>query len=79
MTGKTARPALTRRRNRRLGPHQMDLFGSGATERRLGAPAWRELPREAQDALTGLMTQLLLEHAKARASAPAAMEAGHDL
>jgi hypothetical protein len=79
MAGKTVRPALTLRRNRRLGPHQLDLFGSGATERRLGAPAWRELPREAQDALTGLMTQLILEHAKARGSSPAATEAGHDL
>jgi hypothetical protein len=35
-----------------------------------GAPAWRELPREAQATLVNLMMQLILEHAQRRAVAP---------
>ena len=64
--------------NRRLGPHQMDLFGSSVADRVSGAPAWRELPREAQATLVRLMMQLILEHARRRAVAPGTMEASHD-
>jgi hypothetical protein len=56
-------------RNRRLGPPQMDLFGSSAPDRVGGAPAWCELPREVQATLVSLMMQLILEHAQSRAAA----------
>ena len=63
-------------RDRRLGPHQMDLFGS-ASANVTGAPAWRELPREAQATLVSLMMQLILEHAHRRLT-PVTVEASHD-
>jgi hypothetical protein len=63
-------------RDRRLGPHQMDLFGS-ASANVTGAPAWRELPREAQATLVSLMMQLILEHAHKRLT-PVTVEASHD-
>ena len=46
MARKMAASADADQRNRRLGPHQMNLFGS-ASANITGAPAWRELPREA--------------------------------
>lgn len=52
------------RHNRQLRPqHQIDLFGNGLSNDATGAPAWPELPAEAQAALTSLMTQLILDHA----------------
>ena len=40
-------------------------------------PAWRDLPEETRDTLTGLMVRLILEHAQI--SSPALRtEAGHD-
>jgi hypothetical protein len=78
MAGKTATSVQPDRRNRRRGPHQMDLFGANASEGMAGAPSWRDLPREVQDSLTGLMTQLILEHARTQTPSPAAMEACHD-
>jgi hypothetical protein len=47
------------------------------TRRRGGAPAWGALPEETRSALTGLMVQLILDHADARG--PQLEEAGHDL
>jgi len=77
MVRQTARPASTDRSNRRLGPQQMDLFRGGLTNASAGAPAWPDLPKDAQDALVGLMTRLILEHA--RIGTPAVRtEAGHD-
>jgi hypothetical protein len=70
--------AYADQRNRRIGPHQMDLFGSSAPDSVIGAPAWRELPRGAQATLVSLMMQLILEHAQRRAAAPVTMEASHD-
>ena len=78
MAWKMAASAEADHRNRRLGPQQMDLFGSSAPDRVSGAPAWRELPREAQATLVNLMMQLILEHAQRRAVAPGTMEASHD-
>lgn len=78
MAGKTAPSMQPDRRNRRLDPYQMDLFGANASEGMVSAPVWRDLPREAQDALTGLITQLILEYARTQTSLPAAMEACHD-
>jgi hypothetical protein len=62
---------------RRLGPHQMDLFGSSAADHASGAPAWCELPREAQATLVSLMMQLILQHAHRRLT-PVTVEASHD-
>src|SRR6476619_3590489 len=67
------------RHNRRSRPqHQPDLFGSGLSNDATGAPAWPELPAEAQAALTSLMTRLILDHAATTAT-PCAKEADHDL
>jgi hypothetical protein len=78
MAWKMRASAEADQRNQRLGPHQMDLFGSSAADNASGAPAWRELPREAQATLVRLMMQLILEHAQSRAAAPVTMEASHD-
>ena len=71
MARKMGASADADQRNRRLGPHQMDLFGSSASANVSGAPAWRELPREAQATLVSLMMQLILEHAHRRVVTPA--------
>ena len=42
----------------------MDLFRGGPADARGGAPVWLDLPKDAQDALVGLMMQLILEHAR---------------
>jgi hypothetical protein len=76
MARKMAASADADQRNRRLGPHQMDLFGS-ASANGTGAPAWCELPREAQATLVSLMMQLILQHAHGRLT-PVTVEAGHD-
>jgi hypothetical protein len=55
----------------------MDLFGSSAADHASGAPAWCELPREAQATLVSLMMQLILEHAHRRLT-PVTVEASHD-
>ena len=53
---------------------QIDLF-DGVTP--TPTPAWRDLPEETRDTLTGLMARLILEHAQI--SSPAVRtEAGHD-
>ena len=78
MAWKMRASAEADQRNQRLGPHQMDLFGSSVADRVSGAPAWRELPREAQATLVNLMMQLILGHAQRRAVAPGTMEASHD-
>ena len=79
MSRKTATPGSGYRHNRRPRPQQqMDLFGSGLSNDATGAPAWPELPAEAQAALTSLMTRLILDHA-AMAATPRAKEADHDL
>ena len=53
---------------------QIDLF-DGVTPTQ--TPAWRDLPQETRDTLTGLMVRLILEHAQI--SSPALRtEVGHD-
>jgi hypothetical protein len=55
-------------------PQQIDLF-DGVTPTQ--TPAWRDLPEETRDTLTGLLARLILEHAQI--SSPALRtEAGHD-
>ena len=61
-------------RKRRLVSQQMDMFASRVVP---GAPDWPDLPRDAQEALLGLMTRLILEHARATA-APTMAGGGHD-
>ncbi|MGY3412775.1 hypothetical protein ACVWZV_008941 [Bradyrhizobium sp. GM5.1] len=78
MSSQTAMPGSGYRHNQRPRPQQqMDLFGSGLSNGAIGAPAWSELPAEAQAALMSLMTQLILDHAATTAT-PRAKEVGHD-
>jgi hypothetical protein len=78
MSRETAMPGSGYRHNRQPRQQQMDLFGSGLSNGAIDAPAWPELPAEARAALTGLMTQLMLDHAATTATRPA-KEVGHDL
>ena len=60
--------------NRSDRSRQIELF-DGVTPTQM--PAWRDLPEETRDTLTGLMARLILEHAQI--SSPALRtEAGHD-
>ena len=77
MRGSVQPPAMLAER-RRLPQsersQQIDLF-DGVTP--MQTPAWRNLPEEARDTLTGLMARLILEHAQI--SSPALRtEASHD-
>lgn len=54
----------------------MDLFKTGPAGTP-GAPLWPELPEDARSVLTGLMTQLILNHATEVATPPS-KEDGHD-
>jgi hypothetical protein len=68
-----AMPAERRRLQRSDRSQQIDLF-DGVTPT---PPAWRDLPQETRDTLTGLMARLILEHAQI--SSPALRTgAGHD-
>ena len=79
MSRETAMPGNGYRHNRRSRPQQqIDLFGTDLSNGAIGAPAWPELPAEAREALTSLMTQLILDHASTTATPPA-KEIGHDL
>ena len=82
----TARRRVARWNCRRgcwTGPHvrrtrttQFDLFAAPGGEAVL-TPAWGAFPEETRSAVTGLMVQLILDHADARGPQPE--EAGHDL
>jgi hypothetical protein len=75
------RKTVTRRSGRRHDPpphQQMELFGAIQSDSLVGAPAWRKLPVEARTALTGLMAQLMLQHA-AKSPTPTEREASHDV
>ena len=69
-----AMPTERRRLQQSDRSQQIDLFeGIMPTQ----TPAWRDLPEETRDTLTGLMARLILEHAQI--SSPALRtEAGHD-
>ena len=73
MAGKTE-SAIGIWRKRRLVSQQMDMFAGRVVLRALD---WPDLPRDAQEALLGLMTRLILEHARATA-APTMAGGGHD-
>ena len=57
---------------------QQDLSGANLPGSVVSVPAWPELPVEARAALTGLMVQLMLQHA-AKSPRPAEREAGRDV
>ena len=57
---------------------QFELFGDDHPKMILDAPAWPELPIEAQVALIRLLTQLILEHAGKNRTG-STREADHDL
>jgi hypothetical protein len=78
MSGKTATSVNRRRHDLRPRLRQMDLFGAATVDSAIGAPAWQELPAEAQSMLTSLIAQLILDHAGKTVAVPA-REAGHDL
>ena len=73
---------VTRRSEGRQGSHpthrQWDLFGANLPDNVVSAPAWPELPMEARAALTGLMVQLMLQHATTSPT-PTEREAGRDV
>ena len=78
---KSRRPQTQRSRttqDRRRKAPQMDLFASGQSSGVIGAPAWPELPAEAQGTLTNLIAQLILEHAD-KSKTAVTTEADHDL
>jgi hypothetical protein len=72
---KTALTKDARRCEGRGSTRQMDLFSEGAVDAAAGTPHWRDLPQDAQAALIGLMTQLMLDHARGHRWP----EASHDL
>jgi len=67
-------PAERRRLQQSDRSQQIDLF-DGVTPTQ--TPVWRDLPEETRGTLTGLMTRLILEHARI-SSAALRTEAGHD-
>ena len=69
-----AMPAKRRRLQQSDRSQQIDLF-DGVTPTQ--APAWRDLPEETRDTLTGLMARLILEHAQI-SSLAVQTEAGDD-
>jgi delta 1-pyrroline-5-carboxylate dehydrogenase len=72
----------TRRSEGWRGSHpthrQWDLFEVNLPDSVVSAPAWPELPVEARAALTGLMVELMLQHA-AKSLTPTEREAGRDV
>ena len=83
MSGKTMACRLSAQRSRSIEDRrrkvpQMDLFANGQSSGAIGAPAWAELPAEAQGMLTRLMAQLILEHAD-KSETAAMTEVDHDL
>jgi hypothetical protein len=73
MARKTIATAIGARREQSSEAQQMDLF---AMRRVANVPDWTDLPKDAREALVGLMMRLILEHAQM--AAPTKMEAGHD-
>ena len=71
MAGKMVGSATGDQRKRRCETRQMDLFKGMRVETNGGGPVWPALPEDARNALVGLMTQLMLSHARAAAVAGA--------
>ena len=75
MARKSTAKAIGNRRRQGLAPQQMDLFAARIAG---GAPDWPDLPKDAREALVGLMTRLILEHARTSATPIMGLGAGHD-
>jgi len=65
MLGKATVPKGGRRQKRPRSARQMDMFTGFAVDAAANLPRWTDLPQNAQAALIGLMTQLMLDHAQA--------------
>ena len=74
MARKTTASAVGVRSKSCPGSQQMDLFASPGA---VVAPGWSDLPEDARGTLLGLMTRLILDHARTAATLTRA-EAGHD-
>ena len=74
-----ARSAATGDRTRnQVASQQMDMFRGVLAQASASGPAWPDLPEGARDALVGLMTRLILEHARMNATPSPTAEAGYD-
>jgi len=65
MLGKPTVPKGDRRQKQPRSARQMDMFTGFAVDAAANLPRWTDLPQNAQAALIGLMTQLMLDHAQA--------------
>jgi hypothetical protein len=65
MLGKPTVPKGDRRQKQPRSARQMDMFTGFAVDAAANLPRWTDLPQNAQAALIGLMTQLILDHAQA--------------
>ena len=78
MARKTMVSVIGDRTRKQVASQQMDLFRVALTEASVSGPAWPDLPESARNVLVGLMTQLILEHARTSAMPSEAVEAGDD-
>jgi hypothetical protein len=78
MARETTTSAIGDRTRKRVASQQMDLFRGALAETSASGPGWPDLPEGARHTLVGLMTQLMLEHARVNATRSAAAEASHD-
>ena len=78
MPQKTATRRSVCRQGSQPTHRQRDLFEANPPDSVVSAPASPELPVEARAALTGLMVQLMLQHA-AKSPTPTEREAGRDV
>ena len=65
MLGKPTVPKGDRRQKQPRSARQMDMFTGFAVDAAANLPRWTDLPQNAQAALIGLMTQLMLDYAQA--------------
>jgi hypothetical protein len=78
MPQKTVMRRSVCRQGLQLTHRQRELFEANPPDSVVSAPAWPELPVEARAALTGLMVQLMLQHATTSPT-PTESEAGRDV
>ena len=57
-------------RRPRRPDHQLDLFQTSQASASISAPGWSALPDQTRQAVTGLMTRLLIAHAGGAATTP---------
>jgi hypothetical protein len=71
-------PARSRGRRRGRDSQQITLFAEVPLILPIQTPGWQELPNEIRASVTSLLTQLLLDHARAN-GAVSPGETDHDL